>query len=310
MGFLLVVEGVAAPGGVGLDCLVWGECAGGCVCADEVMGVEEGVFDLGWMPRSLYNPEPGLIFFSIVLLVGEVPSAGVDSPRVRLSTCVFKSEAAAVVVVVVDSDVGFVALDMGLATLSAAPNSPPGRGSFFSRGLDGVEVGDDVATGVDEEVEDGAGGREAGDEVTVCWMRCRRACLGSALGSVDEGECVVSTGTFSSAPISSLRSPSSSCSSSSSQSLASSCSFSALLLSFLFKFFFCAADNEGNCPLLVKSGGPWAKKEEDDCDVDPGTNDLRRADWAEDWLRYLALSSSGVKPGRTFSSLRMLEEVG
>ena len=254
VGFLLVVEGVAAPGGVGLDCLAWGECAG-CVCADEGVGVEEGVFDLGWMPRSLYNPEPGLIFFSVVLLVG------VGSPRVRLSTCVFRSEAVAAAVVVVVSGVGFVGLvglDMGLATLSAAPNSPPGRGSFFSRGLDGVELGDDVATGVDEEVEDGAGGREAGDEVTVCCMRCRRACLGSALGSVDEGECVVSTGTISSAPISSLRSPSSSCSScssSSSQSLASSCSFSALLLSFLFKFFFCAADNEGNCPLLVKSGG-------------------------------------------------------
>jgi len=46
VGFLLVVEGVAAPGGVGLDCLVWGGCVG-CVCADEGVGVEEGVFDLG-----------------------------------------------------------------------------------------------------------------------------------------------------------------------------------------------------------------------------------------------------------------------
>ena len=136
-------------------------------------------------------------------------------------------------------------------------------------------------------------------------MRCRRAFLGSALGSVDEVAFVTSSFVCSPA----RTSPSFfSSSSSSSQSLASSCSFSALLLSFLFKFFFWAADNEGNCPLLVKSGaaGVEAKKEEDDCDVEPGTNDLSRADWAEDWLRYRALSSSGVKPGRTFSSLRML----
>ena len=155
---------MAAPGGVGLGCRVREVCAG-CACEGEAAGVLEVSFDLGWIPRSLYNPEPGLTFFSVDLLVGVVDSADVGSSIVRLPTSAFKSEET----VVSSSDVAFVGLDVGLATLRAAPKSPPGRGSFFSRGLGGVEVvGEDVAFGVDEEEEGGAGGRVVGADVTVC----------------------------------------------------------------------------------------------------------------------------------------------
>jgi hypothetical protein len=71
----------------------------------------------------------------------------------------------------------------------AAANKPPGRGSFFSLTADGG-----VAAGLQfafEEEEEGVvevdcmgrGGGATGLAETLCWIKCRRACFGSALGS-------------------------------------------------------------------------------------------------------------------------------